>query len=577
MLNLAQLVLSAVAHGAGIEVRIIQGVGFKLISESAHEEKLAEVAKVLSLVGSCTVFYSSSDGTTMQQCDPLGVPVYVAHVPAYVGVRRAIAHELFKILAQPVDRGLEAGASFNLSGSLKEQLSRLCSWELATRESGLPELVIKRDFSLLANDEFLGIIKELHGAGAAFLLRFDPGFEALCLATHEVIGAKAAWKLERKDKVFLLTVYRTPDLDERYIAAAVECLVARVGANIAVQYAIPDGLTCIAPTATETGTPPKCTPTTYLKCSMSAAVPNSNIVTCTIPFETRDSESLKFISDHIAPGSAFVKIVPQRPPGLMSHSQYCEALEHLAARLGIPRLRHRVNQAGKNLVSVAPLATIPDLGSLVTCMAYGKTLASVSASKSEISHPMTRAEMFTFFARTVGHECEWDVKVHADSVAVHTTRPELFSKSIKRMFGVIFGRPLTVVREPEEIQGEYLLSPAQARARTAANQFFPAEFDRILPRGFGEAPIVRQHGNRIIVYSTTENLPRAYIDSVVPDLYGISTPVIIRRDMLASRVKDAATLSDIVVRSLPVGTYLRKIVETEDTFVLELSNVALEF
>jgi hypothetical protein len=305
---------------------------------------------------------------------------------------------------------------------------------------------------------------------------------------------------------------------------------------------------------------------------MSAAVPNSNIVTCSIPFEIREHEGLKFISGHISAGSSFVKVVSRTPSNLMSRSEYLNAMDELTDRLKLPRFYTRGVRNDEVWIDLPSLTEVANLESLETCISYINSLKSVCAARVEIVRPSSRAEMFSFFARTVSHECEWDVRGRGDITTVYTPHPERFLERAKKMFGAIFGKQLSVVREPEELRGEYLLSPSQAQSHMSSNQFFPAESELILPRGFGETPIIRQRGNRLVVYSMTENLPRAYIDSVVPDLYGISIPVIIRSDMHASLVADVDTLGDIVVRSLPVGIYLRNIAETEDAFVLELSN-----
>lgn len=573
MQDLAQLVIAAAGYSGRVQVQSMPGIGFALECHHGSVEAATRVATLLAHVSNYPVFYRRSTGAEAELHEPSGLPIQIMHAPSQFGARHGVAHRLFELLAFPSAKGNACEPTLSLTDSQKAELSQLCTWRIESRPSGLAELIIQQDFCSLLNDSLLGALKELKDRNSPFVVRFEPTFESACLAAHEVFGAQAAWRLEPKDSAFLLTVYKTSDVSESFIADAVGCLEARIGAAITVQFVKPQGLALLAPTTATTGIPASCDATSYLPCSLSAKTLNSNVVTCTLPFEVRDQRAAKFVFGHIAPGNSFVNVVSSEPSPCMSADECSWAIDDLTRRLKLPHVQYRTNKSGDLLIVLPSLARVSDPESVALCISMITAMKSLCRARVEILRNPSRSEMFAFFARAVGYDCEWDIKSRAESTTVYTPHPERFSEAIKGMFRAIFCKQLLLVREPEELQGEYLLSTEQAQRQVQTKQFSPMEFEHILPPGFGQPPIVKQHGNRLIVYSMTKCLPDTYKASVAADLRGISVPVLLREDMRASLVSDVHTLEDIVVRSLPAGIYLRGIIETEKSFILKLTNL----
>jgi hypothetical protein len=572
MERLADLVLSAAAPGISVKVRAVPGISYTLTAERASRDTLNRVATILAYVSNSFVSFRASDHAPLETCEPLGIPFHIAHAPSQCGPRLAIAHRLFEMLALPGVTEPDQEPTFSMSGSHREILTQMCGWRIEKRPSGIAELVIESDFTVLRNDEFVATLKELQIANPPWLVRFEPSFESMCLAAHQVFDAKVAWKLESEDKKLRLTVYKTSHFDERFVAEAARSLEARLGVAIDVRVVKPQGLALLPPAKGGAGEPASCTATKYLPLSISRKIPNSNIVTCTIPSETRDERDVRFISEHISPGGSFVEVVSNRPFSLLSGQEFVSALDELTDRLQLPRFYYRVSKGGGISIEVPSLADVDKPEALVTCLSYCNSLKQLCKAGVELQRNPSKAELFAFFSRTVGHDCEWNVEVRGDKATLYTPHPERFTEKVRRMARTVFDKQVVVVREPEELQGEYLLAPERAQAQVGKGQFFPTELELIFPRGFGNPPIVRQRGNRVIVYSMTRNLPREYKDAVASDFYGLGVPVLLRDDMRAGLVTDIEVLQDIVVRSLPPGTYLRHISESDDTFTLELTN-----
>ena len=574
MQRLAKLAIDVSVTEGAVTAKSIPQSGYVLTSDSVSALKLRGVATILANLSNHPVSYSLSSGE-MQSCDPLGVPVFFGDPQSHMGARRGVARAIFGTLKR--DPESEVGLKNRLSTTDVQQTSinDHCTFKVTTRQSELRELVIENDISLLSHQPFLDIIEQLRKSHAPFILRFEPSFASVCDAARELFGTRAAWMLEPRGKSYHLSVIQTPELQTDFVKKIARCLGRRTNATVSVEYIASDCLILLSPTASTTGAPPSCTPTRYLPCSMSRPKSGSNIATCEIPFQECHERVLHFIRDHISSESAFVRVVPRKTQSAMSEDNFLLAVDELTTRLKLPAAErsytNNVSFSQELTVKLAPVTAVADPTTLALALSYIDAMRQLCTTSPRLPRHASRTELFTLFSKIVGHECDWDFVSRDGQMFIRTRTPERFSSDVLDLAKIIFGRTITLLREPEEERGEFLLSPSEVHAHPDTRQFFPEELQNIFPRGFGSPPIIVQQGNRLLVYSMTKNLPPAYINTVTPELYGISIPVVLRTDMRATLVQDVETLRDIVVRSLPAGTYLRGIIDAPQVFTLEIS------
>lgn len=569
LLQLAQFVSSAYIDEQNVAVTFAEDSGYCISSASAPDAVLDSIATILAQISNHEVSYIRSD-SQIEVRTPIGVPVIIQNLPSQLGIQHSIAQRLFETFVGR-QHNTDAQPDVVLSDAHDRKLRAFGDYAVKRRDSGTPELVVQHDFTLLANREFLALMQELQETHGTFFLRCEPSFASSCSAARELIGHHAAWELTEEDNTLVLKVLKASRLSQTLISEAASCIEARAHIPVRVEYHKSPFIRLLPPTVESSDVASTMSAASYLPATLSGSAHNTNRVTCIIPFEKCDARILRFITSHISSGSNFVGVATGHTPTALSLSEFKDAVHALADKLCIPRARFSTAKGAINAIHLPSLTDVPHVEALLTCTSYINSLSALCSTPVQVQRNLAGSEVFAFFARFVGHTTDWSFITRDTLTEVRTRSPEKFTSEVTAAFRTIFGTDLRITRDPEPEHGEFLLAPREAESRVLNRQFFPDELASIFPRGFGNPPAMIQQGNRLLVYSMTKNLPSAYLSSVTSDLYGLGVPVVLRQDAKAHLVTEVSTLQDIIVRSLPRGSYLRTIVDSDDTFRIEIS------
>lgn len=568
LLNLAQFVTSAFVDKKEILTTLDEQGCYRLTTSKTPEPTLKKIATILAQLSNHPATYVGSDGQ-VHLCEPIGIPIIINNAPSQIGARLGLANKLFEALSSR--KNLPAAApELQLSDRHSQKLTRFSGHSIQYRSSGVPELIVNRDFTVLGDNDFLTVLKDLRLTHGLFILRCQPTFESTCSAARELIGTTAAWELRQEASGLTLAVMMRPETPAISLAGIVSRLEIRADQAIKATPVKSDNLIVIAPSTHAADSPTSLSNAAYLKYSLSAPRLNSNIVACSFPCANQNPNILQFAASHISSGSNFVVVKANKPTKCMSAEEFRKASRELTQKLALPATTITENRTGDLFVHPPSLTEVPRVESLLLHASYLQFLTTLCTNPVTIIRDLSQVEMFAFFARFIGHTTDWSFEIRGTHVAVRTRAPERFTPEVRGHFLTLFGKEIKVFRDPEPEHGEFLIDPREAEAQISNKQYSASGLEEIFPRAFGNPPVVQQHGNRVLVYTMTKNLPSAYRSAVAAELYGFGVPVVIREDAKAQLVTDGKILQDIALRSLPAGVYLRKIIETADTFEVEL-------